>query len=100
MHKRSKTKKRSMHGWIVGLSILVATAYLVIYFIEGQMQIATLEQELGQVEQELSDLSVRNEELSGMMQADNQDMYVERVAREEMDYVRPNDRVFVDISSD
>ncbi len=95
-----KKKKRNVRGWVLGLALLALSAYLMAYFIEGQMHIAALEQELGVVEQELEDLNLQNEELTRMMQADNQDSYVERVAREEMDYVRPNDRVFVDISSE
>ncbi len=100
MRKQNKAKKRSIKGVLLPVAVLAAMAYLSIYFIDGQMHIATLEQELSQVEQELEDLSVKNVELTGMMEAENQDVYVERVAREDMDYVRPNDRVFVDISSD
>ncbi len=93
-----KQKKRSMRGLVLMLVVFAVGVYLAIYFIEGQMHIATLEQELGMVESELADLQFTNEDLTDMVQAENQDDYVQRVAREEMDYVYPNDRVFVDIS--
>lgn len=82
------------------MAVMGASAYVVVSFISGQLQVAAKQRELDAVTTQVEQQAERNREMLMMIGADNEDSYVERVAQEKLGYAHPNERVFVDISGD
>ncbi len=100
MRKKEKAKKEkaSVTKLVFRLSVAVASVYLFVSFVGGQMQVAEKQQELDVVTAKVEEQTLKNAELERMTASGDEDAYVERVAREKMGYARPDERVFVDIS--
>lgn len=97
--KQKKRKvKKTLTGKLGKLAALIASAYLVVSFISGQVQVAAMQKKLEESTKELEQQQVQNQELQHLVDSGDEDAYVERIAREMFGYARPNERVFVDIS--
>ncbi len=56
-------------------------------------------EEQAQLQAQVEEQALRNAETKALLESDNSDEYVARIAREKLGYVSPGERVFVDISS-
>ena len=91
-----KKRKGLLPAWLVPLAFLVLCGYLFFLLIQYQVSIASKQQELQSLQNQLTAQETTNAELSSTLdQGDS--AIIERYAREQ-GYVRPNERVFVDIS--
>ena len=48
---------------------------------------------------QIEEQELRNAEIKALLESENSDDYVARIAREKLGYISPGERVFVDISS-
>ena len=62
------------------------------------MEIAAKRQQLEAVQQQLEAQQAQNDELSRVLQSGTDEEIVERVARDQLGYAKPNERVFVDMT--
>ena len=96
----SKNKGRSQRGflpwWITVPVFLIVCGSLFINLVQYQVSIASKQQELQSVQNQLSTQLTENAELSGTLDQ-GESAIIERYAREQ-GYAKPNERVFVDIS--
>lgn len=91
-----KKRKGLLSGWLVPLAFVALCGYLFFLLIQYQVSIASKQQELQSLQDQLTAQETTNAELSSTLdQGDS--AIIERYAREQ-GYVRPNERVFVDIS--
>ena len=91
-----KKRKGLLPAWLVPLACLALCGYLFFLLIQFQVSIASKQQELQSLQNQLTAQETTNAELSSTLdQGDS--AIIERYAREQ-GYVRPNERVFVDIS--
>ena len=91
-----KKRKGLLPHWLVPLGFLALCGYLFFLLIQYQVSITSKQQELQSLQNQLTAQETTNAELSSTLdQGDN--AIIERYAREQ-GYVRPNERVFVDIS--
>ena len=95
---QQKREKGALTGFLLKVAVVVAAVYLMVSFVNGQLQVADKQRELDTVQAQLEQQNVKNAELSRLMESGDEDAYVERIAREKLGYARPNERVFVDIS--
>ena len=95
---QQKREKGALTGFLLKVAVVVAAVYLMVSFVNGQIQVADKQRELDTVQAQLEQQNVKNAELSRLMESGDEDAYVERIAREKLGYARPNERVFVDIS--
>ncbi|MEG1872545.1 MAG: septum formation initiator family protein [Ruthenibacterium sp.] len=72
--------------------------YLAVMLVSTQVEIVARRQQLTNVTQEVDAQKAENLELQRTLDSDNEDAYIERVARDKLGYARPNERVFVDMS--
>lgn len=93
-----KTEKKRFSGFLFKLAVAGAAVYLVVSFVGGQLKVAEKQRELEEVNARLELQQEKNEELQRLMESDDEDAYVERVAREKLGYARPRERVFVDLT--
>ena len=96
--KRNKGMARRglLPWWITVPVFLIICGSLFINLVQYQVSIASKQQELQSVQNQLSAQLTENAELSGTREQ-GESAIIERYAREQ-GYAKPNERVFVDIS--
>ena len=98
-----KTKKKIKWNYKKSLVLIAASFILIPCFVFSLIKISTdIKKEQQMVEsiaQQCDALEAENAELEAMLESGDKDAYIERVAREN-GYVKPNERVYVDISAD
>ncbi len=95
----TKEKERiSIISFLLRLALVGVAVYLLVAFVGGQMQVSQKKAQLAELETKVALVCEQNAELELLMSADDEDAYIERVAREKLGYTRPEERIFVDIS--
>lgn len=90
--KKRRLKKR--HSTILMIVFAVAVCYFLISFIVMQSDIKSQEKYNAQLRTQLSDKKAENEELEKLVKSSDLDDYVEQIARRELGYVFPDERVY------
>jgi cell division protein FtsB len=83
---------------ILKIAMACIVLFFTVSFIGQQMQISEKKAQLEAVEAELKSQQVTNEELKQSLE-DSTELsdYAEKVARRDLDYAKPGERVFVDV---
>lgn len=90
-------KRKIPGGLLLKLAIFCLTAVVVLSLVERQVQIAEKQEQLRMLQTQLELQNMQNDELrAAMNDEEGLRSYAEKRAREDLDYVRPNERVFVD----
>ncbi len=91
-------KKKQSKSFILTLSLILLVGYFVItiigHFIEIKESNAELEQQQQILEQQLAE----NEQLKEIVESDDKSEYIEQVAREQLGFGMPNEKVFYDVT--
>ncbi len=102
--KKKRKKKFLTKGNLAVISVILAvfTLYAVITLVDQQMKIAEKKEELGKIQDEIFLQEVKNDELNDIYNLDDEEnnAYIERVAREEFDYSKKGERVFINIAGE
>lgn len=97
-----RTKQRRKHFFTpaIALRFLIAgiCIYLAVTFISVQMDIVSKRQQLENLTQQVQAQQAENQELQRIVEAGDEAAYMERMAREKLGYVRPDERVYIDMS--
>ena len=72
--------------------------YLAGALITTQVEIVAKRQQLENITQQVNAQTAENMELQRTLESDDENAYIERVAREKLGYALPDERVFVDMS--
>ncbi len=93
-----KTKKQK-GSLLLKIAIACFAAFLLMMLISQFFQIGKKRAELKELKEELNLQQLINEELRYDLEGENAgtDEYAEKVARRELDYVKPGERVFYNI---
>ena len=94
---KQKKRKKSI---LLRLAVLAFIAYIVVTLVNQQVQISEKKAQLQSMKEQIRVQEIENEDLKRVSDSDyaqNED-YIERVAREKLDYVKPGERVFINIS--
>ncbi|MEG0768616.1 MAG: septum formation initiator family protein [Ruthenibacterium sp.] len=96
----SQKRRRKMRFTALALRVgfVCVVLYLAVMLVSTQVEIVARRQQLTNVTQEVDAQKAENLELQRTLDSDNEDAYIERVARDKLGYARPNERVFVDMS--
>ena len=97
--KRSRRKQRNRRSFILTLALIALIGYFTISLISLQFQINAKQQELTIAQQTLQQEEKKNTELKEIAKENDQDRYMERIARDVLGYVKPGESVYYDISS-
>lgn len=98
--KTKEKKKRRFSSVFFRVAVAGVAAYLLIYIINGQVEVAHMQKELDAVTKEVTAQQELNAELQHMLESGDQDAYVERMAREKLGYAYPDERIFIDITGE
>lgn len=80
------------------LAMAAAAIYLVVSLVSGQIKVAQKQRELEGMTLKVEQQIEKNNELQRLMEEDDEEAYIERVAREKLGHARPHERVFVDLT--
>lgn len=94
---KQKKRKKSI---LLRLAVLAFVAYIVVTLVNQQVQISEKKAQLQSMNEQIRVQEIQNEDLKRVVNAgegENED-YIERVAREGLDYAKPGERVFINIA--
>lgn len=92
-------KMKHNHSFIVSFCIVALCAYFAISLITIHKDIKNTKQEIAEVEQSYNHQVAENERIKGYVDSGEIDKeYVEKIARDELGYVKSGERVYYDIS--
>ena len=95
-------RKKQRGSLLLKLAIFAFVAYIVFALVNQQVQINEKSQELADLQEQVETQKIKNEDMKHALNADEEETkeYIERVAREDLDYAKPGERVFVNIAGD
>ena len=87
---------------LVALASFALILYAVISLASINSQIRERRQELDEIKNEITVQEIKNEEMSRTYQLTEEQRsdYMERIARDDLDYVKEGERVFVNVAGD
>ena len=94
----TKRKKIKLSALVLRLSFVSVALYLIAALISAQVELVAKRRELDSVTAQAQTQQAANLELQRVLATDDEDAYIERIAREKLGYARPDERVFVDMS--
>ena len=96
--KKPKKKRNIVFGVLLG----VFAAYAVVTLISQQVQINQKQSELSELEDKILIQDVKNGEVEEVYNSDDKENeeYIRRIAREELGYAEPDERVFINIAGE
>lgn len=95
---KAKKRKPQKHSFILTLALLLAAGYFVIGFISTQLEIREKEKEAAAVRTQVEQQQAENARLQAVVDGGDESEYMERVAREKLGYVMPDEKVYYDIT--
>ena len=79
---------------------LLAIVYLAISLITAQFNLMTKKQELAAVQSQKYRLELEVADTQSLLEEDQDEVYIERIARERLGYANPGEKVYIDIQSE
>lgn len=89
-------KKKKTYSTILTVAFAALVCYFVIALIGLQSDIREQKEQIADINAQADIRSADNRELNNLLNDSDLDSYVERIAREELGYVFPNERVYYD----
>ena len=90
-----RKKKKGLFWRIAAVCVL---AYVGVSFVQLQVDLGRKRTELASLEQQVEDQLLENQELQALLDMRQDEEYIERVARDRLDYAYPDEKVYIDIS--
>lgn len=93
-------KKKSGKNIILKIAVLTFVVYIVFTLVNQQVDISSKQKQLDAVNQQIATQEMKNEEMKQVLDSGEQGNsdYIERVARQDLDYAKPDERVFINIA--
>ncbi len=100
--KESKKPLLNLRYIVLCVVVLVFAVYSVVTLIDLYSQIGEKKSELEALNDEIAIQEIKNEEMNDLYNSSDEEFskYVEEIAREDLDYIKDGERVFVNISGD
>ena len=96
--KAKKKKGKAKHSFILTLLLVLAVGYFTISLIDTQLKIKEREKTAEQVSAQYEQQLAEHDRLQKVADGGSQEDYIERVAREKLGYVMPDEKVYYDIT--
>ena len=90
----ARTKKTSL---IIKIVLVLAIVYLLYVFIGLQIKINAKKQQINEYDEKIGEITSENERLAGILDAEIDEEYVEKVARD-LGYVNQDEKVYESIT--
>ncbi|MEG0754307.1 MAG: septum formation initiator family protein [Angelakisella sp.] len=96
MARKKSEKRRSSLDTLIRVMTIVLFTVLVGFFIKTQADVEAMEEKLSDVTRQVEHQRLVNKDLELTLRNDKD--FLERTAREKLDYAHPEEKVFVDAS--
>lgn len=90
-------RKRKVNRFVRFIFAIVA-AYMIFALLQLQVDIMNRRTELSELKEKCEAQRLANKEAERMLTLGDTDLYVERVAREKLDFAYPDEKIYIDIS--
>lgn len=92
--------RKPKKSFLLRMAVFVFAAYMLVSLVDQQLEIQKKRQELESAKQQIQIQEIKNEDLKHAFSTgtDSESDYIERKAREELNYAKPGERVFVNIA--
>ncbi|MBE6824092.1 MAG: septum formation initiator family protein [Ruminococcaceae bacterium] len=100
--KEPKKPQLNLRYLVLCIVILVFTVYSVVTLVDLYSQISEKKSELESIQDEITIQEIKNDEMNDLYNSSDEEFsgYVEQIAREDLDYIKQGERVFVNVSGD
>lgn len=97
--KPAKSPKNKRKSFILSLALVALIGYFIISLVSVQLDIRDKKQELAEAQTVLQEVSEENKDLKELKETEDEDSYMERIARDVLGYVLPGESVYYDTAS-
>lgn len=98
MANKKSSKKKQSKSFILTLALILVFGYFVITIIDLQLEIHDRKEVYNQLDYKYQQIVTNNQRLQSVVDSDDKGDYMEQVAREQLGFVLPNEKVFYDIT--
>ncbi len=99
MHSgKKKQKQPSVKKLVILAAVLVVCIGVICKIVEQQITLSRYDDLAEEYQQKIAEAQLENQKLEDEKKQADTDEYIQRAAREKLGLVKPNERVFVDIS--
>ena len=91
-------RRKNRRSFIVVLVAVLLCASFAISLFTVIKEKNNIEKEINDVETALAEVNRENDTLRDKINSDNKDEYVEEIARDQLGFVKPGERVYYDVS--
>jgi len=90
--------KKKNRNIILRLAVFAFAIYVAVTLVQLQIDIGQKTQESAVLTKSVNDQKIKNQELQKLLSSGNEANYIERVAREQLGFADPQERIFIDAS--
>ena len=95
---KTVSKKNKRGSLILRLCIFAFVVYAMVHLIDMQINMASRRRQLVELEQRVETQRIANRELERQLAQGMDEQHIERIARERLGFIAPNETVYIDIS--
>ena len=92
-------RRKKRVGLATKMIVTVFAVYAAFTLVSLQIQIGAKREEQQALQKQIEEQGLRNAEIEALLNSEENDEYIARIARDKLGYISPGERVFVDISS-
>ena len=96
--KKKNAKKEQKFSFILLIGLLFMVGYFAISFVNIRLNIRQREKQVAELKAELEQQLAENDRLQGVLDGEDQEEYIERIAREKLGYVMPGEKVYYNVT--
>lgn len=96
--KKQNKKPNRKYSFFVCFCLVALSAYFVVSLVAMNRQIKATKDEIAEIHHQCEVQNAENEKLRSYIESGDIDGYVEEIARDDLGYVKPGERVYYDIS--
>lgn len=95
---KMKTSRKRKKSIILELAVVAVAVYFVASYVQVQVQINQAGQKCDEISAVYNAQQLENKELQRLLDSGSEEEYIERIAREQLGYVKPDEKVFYDVA--
>lgn len=97
--KKKKAAGQRSFSVILFIAAVLLVGYFSVSIIQSQVEISRQEQAVAQLQEQIDDKKAENDDLQKTLDSGDEAEYIERVARDSLGYMMPDEKVYYDTSS-
>ena len=97
--KKKKTAGQRSFSVILFIAAILLGGYFSVSIIQAQVEISRQEKAVAELQQQIDEKTAENEDLQKALDSGDEAAYMERIARDSLGYMMPDEKVYYDTSS-